>query len=234
MKPKPLSNNLWHVGLVWGESQDTRHHPHGGGGGGHWPGNTLFSLVRTLNTPFLLVRTLTSSLTRQSGVSSSTFRSRSRWTERRRETLLSLSERGSRSQLGCRLAPNTPGIILSEIVHCVSHATNIWIWRSILYIWIYLFPAGKSFVNILQIIILLTQLRIGRHPRVHKLFLVMWGERNHSRQCWKLLYAEFLPNQTSCYSALYKSAHTTLVSECNHESLSNLSCGGWLGTEGAG
>ena len=31
---------------------------------------------------------------------------------------------------------------------------------------------------------LVTQLRFERHQRVHKLLLIIWGERNHNKQCF--------------------------------------------------
>ena len=72
------------------------------------------------------------------------------------------------------------------------------------------------------------QLRFERHPCVHQLYLNMWGWRNHSNGNAILSTQSFCqplpPNQTSSDSALYKSAHPTLVYVCTHESLSNLRC----------
>ena len=46
------------------------------------------------------------------------------------------------------------------------------------------------------------QLRFERHPSVHKLFLNMWGERNHSRQDNARSFCQPSCNQISCYSVL--------------------------------
>ena len=67
-----------------------------------------------------------------------------------------------------------------------------------------------------------SQRRFERHPSVHKLLLNTWGERNHSRQCYKLLSALFLPNYSSA-TLHCKISLTLYVYVCTHESLPNLS-----------
>ena len=64
-----------------------------------------------------------------------------------------------------------------------------------------------------------SQLRFERHQSVHKMFLNMWGERNHSRQARISLVLTKPPA-----AALLEFTHPTLVSVCTHRSLSNLNC----------
>ena len=63
------------------------------------------------------------------------------------------------------------------------------------------------------------QLRFERHPSVHKLFLKMQSEQNHSTSFGQPSFYQFFKP--------LKSAHPTLVSvcACTPESLSYLSCG---------
>ena len=52
---------------------------------------------------------------------------------------------------------------------------------------IHFLPDQKLFYD--QLTFTLPQLRFERHPCVHIVFLGMWGEKNHTRQRYKLLPA---------------------------------------------